>query len=130
MGGIQGSWQVSDGGVDGRATLAVKPVDHPSRLALAQVKGGKFGLSRLRDFMRVQDRDKAAVGVYVTLDPVTSRTARTEAAGARTVIVGAEQYRRCQLWSIADHFDGRRPHLPTMTDPYNGKPLIQGEMFA
>lgn len=122
--------QVSDGGVDGRATLAVKPVDHPSRLALAQVKGGKFALTQLRDFMRVQDRDKAAVGVYVTLDPVTSRNAKTEAGRARTVTVGAEQYRRCQLWSIAEHFDDRRPHLPTMTDPYTGKPLGQGELFA
>ena len=59
--------------MDGRATLAVKPKDHPSRLALAQVKGGRFSLSQLRDFLRVQDRDRAAVGVYVTLDPVTSR---------------------------------------------------------
>lgn len=122
--------QVSDGGVDGRATLAVKPKDHPSRLALAQVKGGKFSLSQLRDFMRVQDRDKAALGVYVTVDPITSRNAKAEAGKARTVTVGAEQYRRCQLWSIADHFDDRRPHLPTMTDPYTGKPLNQGDLFA
>ena len=92
--------QVGDGGVDGRATLAVKPVDHPSRLALAQVKGGKFSLSHLRDFLRVQDRDKAALGVYVTLDPVTSRAAKVEAGKARTVTVGAEQYPRCQLWPI------------------------------
>lgn len=122
--------QVGDGGVDGRATLAVKPADHPSRLALAQVKGGRFSLSQLRDFRAVQRRDKAAVGVYVTLDPVTSRNAKVEAGRARTVTVGAEQYHRCQLWSIAEHFDDRRPHLPTMTDPYTGKPLVQGEMFA
>lgn len=122
--------QVGDGGVDGRATLAVQPADFDSRLALAQVKGGKFSLSHLRDFRAVQRRDKAAVGVYVTLDPVTSRNAKVEAGKARTVTVGAEQYRRCQLWSIADHFDDRRPHLPTMTDPYTGKPLHQGELFA
>ena len=74
--------QVADGGVDGRATLAVKPADHPSRLVLAQVKGDKFSLSHLRDFLRVQDRDKAALGVYVTLDPVTSRAAKVEAGRA------------------------------------------------
>lgn len=108
----------------------MKPADFDSRLALAQVKGGKFSLSQLRDFRAVQRRDKAAVGVYVTLDPVTSRNAKVEAGRARTVTVGAEQYDRCQLWSIAEHFDCRRPHLPTMTDPYTGKPLHQRELFA
>ena len=122
--------QVGDGGVDGRATLATKPADYKSRLALAQVKGGKFNLGHLRDFIHVTDRDKAALGVYVTLDPVTSRAAKAEAAKARTVTVGVERYSRCQLWPIADHFDDRRPHLPTMTDPYTGKPLVQGEMFV
>ena len=122
--------RVGDGGIDGRATLATKPADYKSRLAVAQVKGGGFNLSHLRDFIHVTDRDKAALGVYVTLDPVTSTAARTEAAKARTVTVGAERYSRCQLWPIADYFDNRRPHLPTMTDPYTGKPLVQEELFA
>ncbi len=122
--------QVADGGVDGRSTLAVKPADHKSRLALAQVKGGRFGLSQLRDFLHVLESKRAALGVYVTLSPVRSRDARAQAYKAGTVRVGAEEYPRCQLWSIADHFEGRRPHLPTMTDPYNGKPLDQGSLFA
>ena len=122
--------RVGDGGIDGRATLATKPADHKSRLALAQVKGGKFNLSQLRDFVGVTDAQKAALGIYVTLKPVTSPGAKIAAYGPGNVTVGAEQYPRCQLWSIADYFDDRRPHLPTMTDPYTGKPLVQGEMFA
>ena len=123
--------QVADGGVDGRSTLAVKPSDHNSRLALAQVKGGKkFVLSQLRDFLHVMESKKAALGVYVTLNPVRSRDAQAQAWKAGTVTVGAEEYPRCQLWSIAAHFEKRRPHLPTMNDPYNGKPLNQGELFA
>ena len=117
--------QRSDGGVDGRATIYTKPENFNSRLALAQVKGGKFGLSQLRDFIHVTDRDKAALGVYLTLDPVTSRAAHREAAKAKTVRVGADKYPRCQLWPISNHFEGHRPHLPTMTDPYTGKPLAQ-----
>ncbi|MYB98513.1 MAG: site-specific DNA-methyltransferase [Gemmatimonadetes bacterium] len=122
--------QVADGGVDGRATLATKPTDHESRRALAQVKSGKFSLSQLRDFLHVTDAHKAALGVYVTLHPVTSQNAKIAAYGPGTVTVGAEQYPRCQLWSIADYFDDRRPNLPTMTDPYTGKPLTQQELFA
>lgn len=112
-----------DGGIDGRATLANKPADHASRLALAQVKGGKFNLSQLRDFLHVTDREKAALGVYVTLHPVTTPAARAAVHQTRTVTVGAEAFPRTQLWSIADYFDDRRPRLPTMTDPYTGKAL-------
>ena len=61
--------QHGDGGVDGRATLAVPPDDGSSKLALAQVKGGKFQLSHFRDFNHVVDRDKAAWGCFVTLNP-------------------------------------------------------------
>ena len=122
--------RVGDGGIDGRATLATKPADYASRLALAQVKGGKFSLSQLRDFLHVTDSEKAAMGVYVTLNPVSSQNARVAAYKAHTVTVGAEEYPRCQLWSIADYFDERRPHLPTMTDPYTGKPLDQEDLFV
>ena len=122
--------RVGDGGIDGRATLATKPADYASRLALAQVKGGNFSLSQLRDFLHVTDSEKAALGVYVTLKPVTSPSAKVAVYKARTVTVGADEYPRCQLWSIADYFDNRRPHLPTMTDPYTGKPIVQEELFG
>ena len=86
---------------------------------------------QLRDFLHVTDREKAALGVCVTLNPVTTPSARAAVYQARTVTVGAEEYPRTQLWSIAAYFDDRRPHLPTMTEPYTGKALgDQGGSFA
>ncbi|MDE0258613.1 MAG: DNA methyltransferase [Gammaproteobacteria bacterium] len=121
--------QVADRGVDGRASLATPPSDGGSRLALAQVKGGKFSLSQLRDFIHVIGREQAAFGIYVTLDPVKSRNAIAEAASAGMVAVGAERYPRCQLWSLAQHFEGHGPRLPTMNDPYTGKPMWQPDLW-
>ena len=115
--------QVADGGVDGRAMLATKPEDFDSRLALAQVKGGKFSLSALRDFIGVANRDKAALGCYVTLDPVNTPAARAEVAGLGKIRVEGREFRRMSLWPIADYFDGRLPVLPNMTDPYTGRPI-------
>ena len=115
--------QVADGGVDGRAMLAEKPEDFNSRLALAQVKGGKFSLSGLRDFIHVAERDKAALGCFVTLDPVDTRAARSEVAGLGKVRVAGREFRRMNLWPISDYFDGRLPVLPNMTDPYTGRPI-------
>lgn len=121
--------QVADGGIDGRATLTVRPDDWYSRLALAQVKGGKHTASGLRDFCGVTDKMKAAVGCYITLKPVTTSAARSDAAGLGKITVSGEPYRRMNLWSIADHFDDRRPHLPQMNDPYTGKPTLQPALF-
>ena len=122
--------QVADGGVDGRATIAQKPDDHPSRLALAQVKGGKFSLSGLRDFLGVARRDKAALGYFITLKPIQSRSARRAVAETGRISVAGYPYRRTQLWSISDYFDDRLPAMPIMSDPYSGKPLEQGNLFA
>ena len=116
--------QRGDGGVDGRATLALRPDDSSSRLALAQVKGGKFQATYLRDFQYVIDREKAAVGCFVTLDPAP-RNHHASAKTAGLVHVSGAPYDRLNLWSIADYFDQRYPLLPNMTDPYSGKPIDQ-----
>ena len=121
--------QRGDGGVDGRATLAVKPDDLNSRLALAQVKGGKgFNVSHFRDFRHVLEREKAALGCFVTLEPSPARH-RADAKGAGNIHVAGRPYDRLHLWSMADYFDSRWPPLPVMTDPYSGRPLNQRELF-
>ena len=114
--------QVGDGGIDGTGQLFYKPADY-TRRALAQVKGGSFRLSELRDFLHVTDRDRAALGCYVTLEPVTSRAARQEVASAGTVTVEGHPYPRMQLWPVSDYFDGLLPALPLMADPFTGKPV-------
>ena len=114
--------QVADSGIDGWGNLFYEPEDY-SRQALAQVKGGTFRLSELRDFLHVTDRDRAALGCYVTLEPVQTRAARQEVASAGTVMVEGQRYPRMQLWPISDYFDGRLPALPLMADPFTGKPV-------
>ncbi len=121
--------QVGDGGIDGRATLTIKPDDWPTRLAIAQVKGGKKPpVDGLRAFCNVTNKQNAAVGCYITLDPITSPKAKADAY-LGPIHVSGIRYDRMNLWSIADHFDQRRPHLPPMNNPYTGKPLAQGALF-
>ena len=115
--------KTGDAGVDGRGMLLDKPTDGDSKLVLAQVKGGGFQIGQLRDFLHVIERDDAVCGVFITVDPVTSGQARAEARGLGDTSVGSGRYPRAQLWSIADWFEGRRPHLPTLTDPQTGKPI-------
>lgn len=121
--------RVRDGGGDGRWMLATRPYDWKSRPVPAQVKDGKFSLSTLRDFIHVTDRDKAALGRHITLDPVKTKAARMEVANAGKISVSGYPYPRMQLWPISDYFDQRMPTLPVTNDPYSGKPMAQGTLF-
>ena len=85
--------------------------------ALAQVKGGKFKLGELRDFIHVTERDKAALGCFVTLSRISTPASKREVAELGKVRVSDHEYRRMNLWSIEEFFDDRRPSLPLMTNP-------------
>ncbi len=112
-----------DRGIDGRGMLVTKPAGAASNVVLAQVKGGRFQMSHLRDFLWVLEREKALFGVFITLEPITSSQAKSELARLGEITVGASVYPRVQPWSVQDYFDGRLPQLPPMNDPYTGKPL-------
>lgn len=122
--------KVGDSGIDGRATLANRPDNINSRLGLTQVKGGKFKLSDLRDFIHVCNRENAAIGIFLTIDPVDTSAARKEVANTEKIKVGANEYRRIQLWSISDFFENRMPEVPIMNDPYTGKPIPQVDWLS
>ena len=116
--------QRGDGGIDGRGMLLTRTEGQTrSRLVLAQAKGGAFALSQFRDFLHVVNSNNAALGIYITLEPVTSRAARAEAAALSSIRIGAAEYPRVQFWSIQDYFDGRRPNLPVMADPNTGRAM-------
>ena len=83
--------------------------------------------SEERDFMGVIERERAAIGVYTTVEPIRAGGAQAEASRRGHLKLGASEYPRAQLWSIQDYFDHRFPALPALADPYTGKPL-QGSL--
>ena len=120
--------QTGDGGIDGRGHTLTPPDEIDTKLVLAQVKvkgdwGGRFQLGHLRDFLWTLERENAALGVFITLTPVTSRSAHAELLRLGSVTVGTETYPRVQTWSLKEHFEGKRLRLPDMRNPYTGKPL-------
>ncbi len=125
---IPNTKQVADSGVDGRGTLYDQPDEWDSTLALAQVKGGKFTLSALRDFISVVSRANAAIGYFITLEKVTSTNARVLAAEMGNIAIGNSTYPRLNLWSIEDYYNNRPCLLPPMADPYTGQ-LFKPSLF-
>ena len=111
--------QTGDKGVDGRGKLAHDPDNFDSRLALAQVKSGaKVNPGDLRDFIGTMNIQEAAIGRFITLEPVTSGDMHKDAAGMGRISVLGETYPRLKLWSIQDYFNHQPPMLPDMMNPY------------
>ena len=120
--------QVGDGGIDGRGRMYTVP-DGETGLVLAQVKGGGYTASALRDFEGTMARVKATAGIFVTLERVKNSRARAAAQEKGTYTVGASRYPRLQFWSAQEYLDGVRPNLPAMADPYTGE-AVQIDMFT
>ena len=122
--------QVGDRGIDGEGRMVDKPVQRDekscSNRVLAQVKSGKFHMEQLRAFIHVMDDNNAAIGIYITLDRITSPGARKKVVNTGKVTVNGKEYDRLQLWSISDYYErklagsGNLPDLPLMYDPYTG----------
>ena len=121
--------RVGDRGIDGRGAMMHQPTGESSRLVVAQVKGGGYTASTMRDFQRVIEREKAAAGIYITLRKVNTKSARQAAAEMGTIEIGARVYPRLQLWSVEELLEGKWPSLPDMADPYTGKGVRQAELF-
>lgn len=113
--------QVADGGVDGRGHLVNAPDNLDSTLVLAQVKGGSPSVDQVKAFAKEIEDQKAAAGIFITLEPFSSPTAERVASGMADLKIGAMDYPRLQFWSIDLHFDNRPAKVPPMVNPLTGK---------
>lgn len=86
---------------------------------------GRNSATQLRDFLQVMDREKAAGGIFITLDKTGRSGAEKIAADAGRRKIGADGGPRCVLWSIEEMFEEERPPgLPTLVDPGTGQALL------
>lgn len=108
--------------VDGRNYFHDEgPGDSKSKQILFSVKSGATGPTDVRDLRGVIDREKAAIGVFVTLKTPTKEM-RKEAASAGFYespwAAGTDKvkYPRLQIYTIKELLDGTRPELPRVRD--------------
>ena len=99
----------ADSGIDGQ--IHFKPEGRTTEKAIVSVKGGEnVNVSMVRD-LAVVDREKAKIGVFITLAESTGPM-RTEAvkAGYYETIYG--KYPKIQIFTIRELFDGKQPNIP------------------
>jgi site-specific DNA-methyltransferase (adenine-specific) len=104
----------ADSGIDG--FVYFKPDARTTEKAIVSVKGGEsVNVSMIRDLAHVVDREKAKIGIFITLADSTGPM-KTEAikAGYYEALYG--KYPKIQILTIADLFDGKKPNMPS-ADP-------------
>ena len=100
----------ADGGVDG--ILFFRSDKDKTEKALVSVKGGgNVGVGMVRDLIAVVEREKAAIGVLITL-ALPTRAMETEAAAAGFFESPFESVPKLQIITLAELFHGIRPRIP------------------
>jgi site-specific DNA-methyltransferase (adenine-specific) len=100
----------ADGGIDG--LIYFRSDAKTTERAIVSVKGGdNVGVPMVRDLKGVLDREKAPIGVFLTLAPPT-RPMEKEAAAAEFYTLGGRQYPRLQIITVEQALNGARPAIP------------------
>ncbi len=124
----------ADGGIDG----VLHFIDGPKRTAhriIIQVKGGNVSVSQVRDLKGVVEREKAALGLFISLDEPTAPM-RTEAAsgGFFHSELWQQDYPKIQLRTIPEMLAGHGFDLPPHPSMYQAAQRVtrtegvQGEL--
>jgi len=100
----------ADSGIDG--FIYFKPDGRVTEKAIVSVKGGdNVSVQMIRDLGHVIEREKAKLGVFITLtDPTGPMIKEAITAGYYETEFG--QFPKIQILTIEQLFAGQRPHMP------------------
>jgi site-specific DNA-methyltransferase (adenine-specific) len=105
----------ADRGIDGIIHFADDNSGKYKRV-IVQVKSGNVSASHIRDLKGVMEREKAAIGAFITLKPPT-RAMREEAAAARHYepesFVG-RPFPKIQILTLVELFAGKKLQYPQL----------------
>ncbi|MSU58219.1 MAG: site-specific DNA-methyltransferase [Pedosphaera sp.] len=124
----------ADHGIDGKILFRDDAKAAKPEQIIIQVKGGKTGVKDVRDLRGVLDREKAAIGVLISLQGATSPM-ETEAASAGfyTHKVNGLKYPRLQLRTVRELMAGKgieRPVNLAVDDTFKKAPKTKAKSHA
>ena len=104
--GLKPTRDVGDGGLDGVGHVTLwnpQLMKETEARVLAEVKTGKPTLMQVRAFCHVMDQNKAEIGIFITLEPV-SVSMRQESENMGSFIHNGRKYPRLQFCRIDDAY--------------------------
>ena len=107
----------ADRGIDGRLFFHDDDVKGQTKQIIFSVKAGHVTVSQLRDLVGVVEREKAAIGVLISMETPT-KPMRTEAASAGFYKSpwDSKDYPKIQLLTVGELLEGRAVNMPPTRD--------------
>jgi DNA modification methylase len=117
----------ADRGIDGVITFMDDNSGQPKKV-IVQVKSGHVKSGDIRDLVGTVGREKAAIGVFITLEPPT-RDMVTEAASAGFYESPGwgRRYLRMQILTIEDLLDGKELEMPPTSITFKQAQRVKDE---
>ncbi len=108
----------ADRGIDG-VLYFIDGAKRAAKKVIVQVKSGRVTSSHVRDLRGAMEREKAAMGLFITLEEPT-REMRTEAfnAGSYRSEVWQRSYPRLQIRTVGELLAGEGFHMPSHPSMY------------
>ena len=102
----------ADGGIDGLIYILDGPKRTPQKIVI-QVKGGHVSVSQVRDLKGVVEREKAAIGLFISLDEPTGPMRNEAIAGGFFHSdLWQKDYPKIQLRTVSEMLAGKGFDLP------------------
>ena len=129
LGGQEGSKtgkKGSDKGVDGVITFLDDNTGKPKRV-LVQVKSGGVDARDIRDLIGTVESEKAALGVFLTLEPPTGPMETAAVVAGYYHSPGWNQdYRRVQILTIESLLKGAQVQMPPTAQTFKQAQKVEG----
>jgi site-specific DNA-methyltransferase (adenine-specific) len=115
----------ADEGVDGWIRFADGPEGHFEKVVV-QVKSGHVGVKDIRELRDVVNRQKAAMGVFLTLEESTGEMIKeVKATDPYVSRRWKHEYPQIQILTIEQLLRGKRPDMPTTVSPFQEAPRVE-----
>lgn len=106
----------ADTGIDGYINF-LDDSSGKAKQIIVQVKSGKVSVAQIRDLKGVIEREKAVIGIFISMEPFTNPI-RKEALAAGYYepehLAPKHKAPRIQLFTIQELLDGAEPKYPRM----------------
>lgn len=101
----------ADGGIDGRLYFHAAPTSDTTQQIIFSVKSGKLKAPDVRELGHVVTRERAEIGVLITLEE-PKKTMRAEAASAGFYTSPWGKHPKLQILTVAELLNGARVNYP------------------
>ena len=115
----------ADKGIDGVVHF-INGQRRSTKKAVVQVKSGKVSSPHIRDLKGAVEREKAAMGLFITLEePTRAMNEEAVSAGFYHSDLWQRDYPKIQIRTIADLLEGRNFDLPPHSSMYQPAQRVQ-----